>query len=145
MKSKLNPQPRRIGAKKTSTFSDGKTLILNFSSKEKIFIERLAQGDSYRQIAGHMGVSPNTVREHVRSVYKKLGVHSRTKAVVKYQQLKAVKRAVSDQKSGHSTSVSASLIHLTAAQLRKAADLKKIIETAANQLDQLSPSGFRTP
>lgn len=54
------------------------------SACEKEFLKRLAQGDSYKEIAAGMDVSINTVRDYVRGVYKKLAVNSRTKAVVKY-------------------------------------------------------------
>jgi DNA-binding NarL/FixJ family response regulator len=56
----------------------------NLSACETEFLKRLAQGDSYKEIATGMDVSINTVRDYVRAVYKKLDVNSRTKAVVKY-------------------------------------------------------------
>jgi DNA-binding NarL/FixJ family response regulator len=37
-------------------------------------------GQSYKQAAGVMGVSINTVRTHIRSVYRKLDVRSRAEA-----------------------------------------------------------------
>ncbi len=51
---------------------------------EAEFLKRLAQGDSYKEIAAGMDVSINTVRDYVRAVYRKFDVNSRTKAVVKY-------------------------------------------------------------
>lgn len=54
------------------------------STCETEFLKRLAQGDSYKEIAAGMEVSINTVRDYVRAVYKKLDVNSRTKAVVRY-------------------------------------------------------------
>ena len=41
----------------------------------------LAEGHSYQAAAEHLGVSINTVRSHVRSIYEKLHVHSRSQAV----------------------------------------------------------------
>ena len=111
--------------------------VLNFTAKEKIFIERLAQGDSYEQIANHLGVSSNTVRDRVRSVYKKLGVNTRTRAVVKYQQTQAVETSAAHQMNGHPAFVTTSLINMPAAQLRQAAILKEQIETMEQQLGQL--------
>lgn len=43
----------------------------------------LAQGHGYRAAADAMGVSVNTVRNYVRSVYEKLHVHSSSEAVSK--------------------------------------------------------------
>jgi len=59
-------------------------LVRHLSTNEKEFLKRLAQGDSYKEIAAGMNISINTVRDHVRTVYKKFAVNSRTKAVVKY-------------------------------------------------------------
>ena len=58
--------------------------VASLSSGEKIFLERLVEGCSYTQIAHRMNITTNTVRSYVRTVYKKLRVHSRTQAVVKY-------------------------------------------------------------
>lgn len=60
------------------------SFVVCLSSCEKNFLALLAAGHSYQQIADSMDVSINSVRDYVRSVYKKLQVNSRTKAVVKY-------------------------------------------------------------
>ena len=36
-----------------------------------------SEGKTYRQIAGHLGVSPSTVRHQIASVYRKLEIHSK--------------------------------------------------------------------
>ena len=51
---------------------------------EKDFLEQLANGYAYKEIADRMKISIDTVRSYVRTVYEKLHVHSRTEAVVKY-------------------------------------------------------------
>jgi len=51
---------------------------------ERVFLRLLAEGRAYREIASRMQISINTVRDHVRSVYRKLGVNNRTQAVVAY-------------------------------------------------------------
>jgi DNA-binding NarL/FixJ family response regulator len=45
----------------------------------KLFVE----GHNYKTAAAELGVSINTVNFHVRNVYDKLQVHSRTEAVTK--------------------------------------------------------------
>ena len=51
---------------------------------EKEFLNQLAKGYAYKEIADRMNISIDTVRSYVRTVYEKLHVHSRTDAVVKY-------------------------------------------------------------
>jgi DNA-binding NarL/FixJ family response regulator len=51
---------------------------------ERDFLEQLAGGYAYKEIADRMKISIDTVRSYVRTVYEKLHVHSRTEAVVKY-------------------------------------------------------------
>jgi len=51
---------------------------------EKEFLDQLAKGYAYKEIADRMNISIDTVRSYVRNVYEKLHVHSRTEAVVKY-------------------------------------------------------------
>ena len=47
-------------------------------------LQQLAKGFRYKEIAGNLGISMDGVRSHVRRIYEKLHVHSRTEAVVKY-------------------------------------------------------------
>ncbi len=54
------------------------------SPREQAVLERLAQGCLYKEIAEQLGISLDTVRKHLGQVYKKLHVHSRTEAVVKF-------------------------------------------------------------
>jgi DNA-binding NarL/FixJ family response regulator len=54
------------------------------SSREREILSLLAQGKAYKQIAGQLEISVDTVRSHIRRIYHKLHVHSRTEAVVKF-------------------------------------------------------------
>jgi len=51
---------------------------------ERDFLDLLANGYAYKEIADRRKISIDTVRSYVRTVYEKLHVHSRTEAVVKY-------------------------------------------------------------
>jgi DNA-binding CsgD family transcriptional regulator len=53
-----------------------------FSEREKKVIELLLQGKSNKQIALTLGVSQSTVEYHLKNIYKKLQVNSRTEAVL---------------------------------------------------------------
>lgn len=50
--------------------------------RERGVLDMLAQGKSYADVGATLGVSENTVRSHVRSIYDKLGASSKTEAVM---------------------------------------------------------------
>ena len=54
-----------------------------FSEREKDVIEHLLQGKSNKQIALELGISSRTVEFHLGNVYNKLGVSSRSEAILK--------------------------------------------------------------
>jgi len=56
----------------------------DLSPREKQVLELLARGEGYKQIAGELGISIDTVRTYIRRIYEKLFVHTRTQAVAKY-------------------------------------------------------------
>jgi DNA-binding NarL/FixJ family response regulator len=58
--------------------------LARITPAEREFLDQLAHGYAYKEIADRMGISIDTVRSYVRTVYEKLHVHSRTEAVVKY-------------------------------------------------------------
>ena len=47
------------------------------SKREKEVATAYASGESYKEIARSLGLSPTTVRTHLRTVYSKLGVPSK--------------------------------------------------------------------
>jgi len=56
--------------------------------REHECLEQLAKGFAYKQVADNLGMSMGTVRTHIRGIYDKLQVHSRTDAVVKFMKSK---------------------------------------------------------
>jgi DNA-binding NarL/FixJ family response regulator len=56
--------------------------------RENECLEQLAKGFAYKQVADNLGMSMGTVRTHIRGIYEKLQVHSRTDAVVKFMKSK---------------------------------------------------------
>ncbi len=54
------------------------------SKREQEILDLLAKGYRYKEIADSLGISFDTVRSHLRNIYDKLHVSSRTEAVVKY-------------------------------------------------------------
>lgn len=64
---------------------EGRGLVeFGLSGREMEVLAALADGLAYKQIASELQMGMGTVRTHIRHLYKKLGVHSRTEAVVKY-------------------------------------------------------------
>jgi DNA-binding NarL/FixJ family response regulator len=53
-------------------------------TREQEILDMLSKGFLYKEIAENIGISPFTVNAHIRSIYEKLHVHSRTQAVAKY-------------------------------------------------------------
>jgi DNA-binding NarL/FixJ family response regulator len=53
------------------------------SPREKEIIGLLGKGYLYKEIAGQLGISVETVRTHIHNTYEKLHVRSRTEAVMK--------------------------------------------------------------
>jgi DNA-binding NarL/FixJ family response regulator len=54
------------------------------TTREQEVLDCLAQGLAYKQIGDHLNISINTIRTHLRHIYEKLHVQSRTEAVAKY-------------------------------------------------------------
>ena len=58
----------------------------NLTRRETEVISELSQGLYYKEIAGKIYISPETVKKHVRNIYRKLGVRNRVEATLKFQQ-----------------------------------------------------------
>ncbi|WP_293907021.1 response regulator transcription factor [Phenylobacterium sp.] len=54
---------------------------LGLTGQELRVLERLAAGQSNKEIARTLGLSPNTVKTHVANLFAKLGASRRTQAV----------------------------------------------------------------
>ncbi|MDQ7954772.1 MAG: response regulator transcription factor [Pseudomonadota bacterium] len=57
------------------------------TARELLVLTRIAQGFSYAEIAKLEKISPHTVHAHIRNIYSKLAVHSRTEAVFEASRL----------------------------------------------------------
>lgn len=65
-----------------------KTDIKDLLSKtECIIIELLEKGYTNRSISEHCNISENTVKFHLKNIYKKLKAHNRMEAVYQYNNL----------------------------------------------------------
>jgi LuxR family maltose regulon positive regulatory protein len=68
-------------------------VVEELSGRERDVLQRLAQMMSTEEIAADLFVSVNTVKTHLKSVYRKLGVNRRTDAVRRGRELRLVTRA----------------------------------------------------
>lgn len=55
----------------------------NLSEREKEILKNLVEGMSYKMIAANCFISIDTVSGHIKNIYKKLRVHSKSEAVTK--------------------------------------------------------------
>ena len=55
----------------------------SLTQRETEVLSHLCEGESYKMIADSLFISEETVRRHIKSIYKKLEVHSKSEAVAK--------------------------------------------------------------
>jgi DNA-binding NarL/FixJ family response regulator len=82
------PMSREIARKVIGSFQNPLAVaseVEELSPREREILELLAQGFPNKEIADRVGVSDGTVRWHLRHVYEKLHVRSRTEAALKFR------------------------------------------------------------
>jgi DNA-binding NarL/FixJ family response regulator len=86
------PMSREIARKVIASFQVPLTSaaeVEELSPREREILELLAAGFPNKQIADRLGLTDGTVRWHLRHVYHKLHVRSRTEAALKFHSTKA--------------------------------------------------------
>jgi DNA-binding NarL/FixJ family response regulator len=82
-----SPMSSSIARKVVSFFQSGNKPIVenhvNLTERELEILNSLAEGNSYKITADKLYISIDTVRTYIRSIYKKLHVHSQSGAVAK--------------------------------------------------------------
>ena len=66
---------------------------IKLTTRETDVLQLLAAGHTYTQVGEQLGVSANTVASHVKSIYKKLEVHSGRAAVWRALELRLLGEA----------------------------------------------------
>lgn len=70
--------------KPTASPRDGATRdAALLTARERDILNGLAEGNSYQALARSLNISADTVRFHIRNIYRKLHVHSQSEAVAK--------------------------------------------------------------
>ena len=77
------PMESHIARKVVSSFNQLRDTVPYLSDRELEVLHLLCEGKSYKSMADRLFVSQNTIRFHLKNIYKKLGVNSRYEAVVK--------------------------------------------------------------
>ncbi|MFC2103625.1 response regulator [Bacteroidota bacterium] len=83
-----SPMSSRIARDVITAFKESAAAADNdseykLSEREIEVLYQLAEGNNYKEIAEVLFISVDTVRHHIRNIYKKLHVHSRSEAVAK--------------------------------------------------------------
>jgi len=82
-----SPMTSHIARKVVQSFrhpAPMETETTQLSPREQQVLEYLAKGFLYKEISTTLGISYDTVHNHIRHIYEKLHVRSRTQAVTKY-------------------------------------------------------------
>lgn len=77
----------RRPASATFARNDAAIASLGITPREQEVLVQLAAGKSNKEIAQKLGVSPNTIKTQVASLYQKLEVQRRTQAIQKAREL----------------------------------------------------------
>ncbi len=83
-------EPASAGPPQSQTQDSG--LIGPLSEREIKALQLIADGLTNREIASRLFLSLNTIKAHSRNIYGKLGVHSRTQATARSQELGLLRR-----------------------------------------------------
>ena len=65
--------------------SDRRTDLASVTDRELAVLSLMANGLIATAIARRLGISPRTVSKHIENIYRKLGAHDRTTAVLRSQ------------------------------------------------------------
>ncbi len=82
------PMSREVARKVISFFQEpvkAAAEVEDLSPREREILELLAHGFANKEIAARLGVSDGTIRWHLRHIYHKLHVRSRTEAALKFR------------------------------------------------------------
>ncbi len=78
-------------AKKVVAFFSGKPAHIEENTHEQLTAREhevsqlLINGDTYKQIAWKLNISPDTVRQHIKNIYRKLQINSRVQLINEFR------------------------------------------------------------
>jgi DNA-binding NarL/FixJ family response regulator len=78
--SPMNPEIAKKLVMRFQTFSDNE---YNLTPKEQRILELMSKGYLYKEIAGELNNTVNTIKQHIRHIYEKLHVQNKAEAINK--------------------------------------------------------------
>jgi|SRR6185503_12881851 len=78
-------------AKKVVEYFSAKTAPVHENTNEQLTVREhevaklLITGDTYKQIAWRLNISPDTVRQHIKNIYRKLQINSRVQLINEFR------------------------------------------------------------
>ena len=82
--SPMTPQIARLVVRHFQLTAEPSSELGKLTPREKDVLDQLSKGFRYKEIVDNLTISEGTLHSHIRNIYEKLHVHSRTEAVVKY-------------------------------------------------------------
>ena len=73
-----------IARKVAESFHVKKKIEVGLSPREKEIVQGIIEGLSYKLLAQKLGISIDTVRKHIKSIYKKLQINSKAQLMSKF-------------------------------------------------------------
>ena len=77
------PMTSNIARMVVNSFNNFRKPSPELTRREREVLEQLCQGKSYKMIADALFISEDTVRHHLKNIYKKLQVNSKSEAVIR--------------------------------------------------------------
>ena len=77
------PMSGRIARMVVSSFKIPGEPSAQLTDREKEVLDQLCKGKSYKMVADALNITHDTVRHHIKNIYKKLEVHSVSEAILK--------------------------------------------------------------
>ncbi len=84
------PMSARIARMVVSSFKIPAAPTNQLTDREKEVLEELCKGKSYKMVADALSITHDTVRHHIKNIYKKLEVHSVSEAILKTMKQKII-------------------------------------------------------
>ncbi len=84
--SPMASQIARLVVKRFQQQGRARQKLDGLTARETEILEQVARGLHTKEIAGELGISERTIGSHLRNIYEKLHVHSRSAAVARFLQ-----------------------------------------------------------
>jgi DNA-binding NarL/FixJ family response regulator len=84
------PMSGRIARMVVSSFKVPGDTSSQLTEREREVLDQLCKGKSYKMVADALNITHDTVRHHIKNIYKKLEVHSVSEAILKTMKKKII-------------------------------------------------------